>query len=150
MLDRRLESPNWSLRLAYGLVPLVAGIDKFFNLLTYWPKYLSEVTTDVLPVAPQTFMYAVGVIEILAGILVLSPYARAGAYVVGAWLIAIAANLVLGGWYDIAVRDLVMSIGAFALARMNEVREPEVVRRQRVPSTSPIGSPAGASAQGAI
>jgi hypothetical protein len=94
----------------------------------------------MLPVAPQTFMYAVGIIEIIAGLLVLAA-PRIGGYVVSVWLVGIAANLVMAGFYDIAVRDLVMAVGAFCLARLAEpavARAP--VRRKR--GMEPITAPA--------
>jgi uncharacterized membrane protein YphA (DoxX/SURF4 family) len=122
MLDDHLEKPWWILRVAYGVVPIVAGLDKFTNLLTDWTQYLSPLALRVLPLSATTFMYIVGIIEIAAGILVLSKLTRIGAYVVSAWLAAIAVNLLLTGYFDIAVRDLVMAIGAFTLAKMTEVR----------------------------
>jgi uncharacterized membrane protein YphA (DoxX/SURF4 family) len=106
------------LRYTYGLVPIVAGADKFTNFLTDWPAYLRGVES-MIPIAPATFMIVVGIIEIVAGLLVLR-FTRLGAYVVAAWLVAIAVVLMLGGWYDIAVRDLVMAIGAYCLARLYE------------------------------
>jgi uncharacterized membrane protein YphA (DoxX/SURF4 family) len=123
MRNQDLDAPWWTLRLTYGLVPIVAGFDKFTNLLTDWTQYLSPVATQVLPVSAATFMHVVGVIEIIAGLLVLSRWTRVGAYVVSAWLVAIAANLVTTGQYlDVAVRDLVMAVGAFTLARLTEAR----------------------------
>jgi len=110
--------------MAYGLVPIVAGLDKFSNLLTDWKQYLSPLAVRMLPISPSAFMEAVGVIEIVAGILVLSKFTRFGAWIVAAWLVAIALNLIsTGHYYDIAVRDLTLAVGAFALARMTEVRE---------------------------
>jgi uncharacterized membrane protein YphA (DoxX/SURF4 family) len=133
MLDERLNTSWWALRLAYGLVPIVAGLDKFTNLLARWTDYLSPFATRVLPVAPSTFMHVVGVIEIIAGIIVLTRYTRYGAYIVAAWLILIALNLlVTGHYFDVAVRDVVLAIGAFVLARLTEVREDV---RHRVEST---------------
>ena len=124
MLDTDLNKPWWAMRLAYGLVPIVAGLDKFTNLLTDWRRYLSPWVEPLLPVSGTVFMYAVGIIEIFAGIIVLTKYTRIGAYVVSGWLIAIALNLLsTGHYFDIAVRDLVMSLGAFTLAKMTEVRE---------------------------
>ena len=124
MLDRTLEKPWWALRIAYGVVPILAGLDKFTNLLTDWTQYLSPFAVGVLPISATLFMYIVGVIEIAAGLIVLSKWTRIGAYIVGAWLVAIAVNLLTTGQYfDIAVRDLVMSVGAFALAKMTAVRE---------------------------
>lgn len=103
------------LKYTYGLVPIVAGLDKFTHLLTDWDKYLAPVVTDILPIQAATFMYLVGVIEIIAGILVfIKP--KIGSLVVALWLIGIAINLLLTGQYfDIAVRDTVMAIGAFSL-----------------------------------
>jgi len=110
------------LRLTYGLVPIVAGLDKFFNLLVHWEKYLPNQVASMLPVSPATFMLVVGVIEIVAGLAVLTVLTRLGAYVVMAWLLLIAANLIIGGFYDIAVRDVVMAIGAFVLGQAAAVR----------------------------
>jgi uncharacterized membrane protein YphA (DoxX/SURF4 family) len=123
MHDTRLNQPWWLLRLAYGLVPIVAGLDKFTNLLTQWDQYLSPLVPRLLHVSPSTFMHIVGVIEIAAGILVMTRLTRIGAYVVSGWLAAIALNLLTTGrFFDIAVRDLVMSAGAFTLARLTEAR----------------------------
>jgi hypothetical protein len=96
-------------------LPILAGLDKFMNLLTDWNKYLAPVVTDVIPVSSGTFMNAVGVIEIIAGIIVfVKP--KLGSIIVGIWLIAIAINLLLTGQYfDVAVRDVIMAIGAFCL-----------------------------------
>src|SRR5688572_23309264 len=103
------------LRWTYGLVPIVAGVDKFMHILTDWNKYLAPVVTDIIPLSPTAFMSIVGVIEILAGILVLAR-PKVGSLIVGLWLIGIAINLLLTGQYfDIAVRDIVMAIGAFCL-----------------------------------
>jgi uncharacterized membrane protein YphA (DoxX/SURF4 family) len=122
-MDERLSSSWWALRLAYGLVPIVAGLDKFTNLLTRWTDYLSPLATRILPLAPSTLMHVVGVIEIAAGVFVLTRYTRYAAYVVAAWLLLIALNLLTTGHYfDIAVRDVVMAVGAFVLARLSEVR----------------------------
>ncbi|GAB2534108.1 tRNA (5-methylaminomethyl-2-thiouridylate)-methyltransferase [Rufibacter soli] len=103
------------LRYTYGLVPIVAGLDKFTHLLTNWDKYLAPVVTDILPIQAHTFMSVVGVIEIIAGFLVLVK-PKIGALVVALWLVGIAFNLLLTGQYfDVAVRDVVMAIGAFSL-----------------------------------
>ena len=109
--------------LAYGLVPIVAGFDKFSNLIVDWKQYLSPLAIRLLPITPTSFMQVVGVIEIAAGIIVLSRLTRLGAYLVSAWLFAIALNLLTTGHYfDIAVRDFVLSIGAYTLAKMTEAR----------------------------
>jgi len=121
--DSRLSSSYWALRVTYLVVPIVAGLDKFFNVLTNWPKYLSPAFAHMIPMSPHAFMRLVGVVEIIAGLLVLSGrLTRVGAYIVMAWLICIAINLVALGMPDIAVRDLAMAVGAFALARLEEVR----------------------------
>jgi uncharacterized membrane protein YphA (DoxX/SURF4 family) len=122
-MKSQLETPWWSLRMVYGLIPIVAGADKFFNLLTDWPKYLSPLLAGMLPFSPDTFMQIVGVIEIAAGLLVLSKLTRIGGYVVSAWLVAIALNLLVSGQYlDVAARDLAMAVGAFVLAKLSEAR----------------------------
>ncbi len=104
-----------TLRITYGLVPIIAGLDKFMHVLTDWNKYLAPVVTDVIPLSPGAFMSIVGVIEIVAGIIVfVRP--KLGSIIVGLWLIGIAINLLLTGQYfDVAVRDIVMAIGAFCL-----------------------------------
>ena len=123
MLDDRLDSSFWALRLAYGLVPIVAGLDKFTNLLTHWTDYLSPLATRILPVSATTLMHVAGVVEVAAGIFVLTKFTRYAAYVVSAWLLLIAINLLTTGhFFDIAVRDVVMAVGAFVLARMSEVK----------------------------
>ena len=103
------------LKWTYGLVPIVAGADKFTHLLTNWDQYLAPIVTDVIPVQPHTFMSIVGIIEIVAGIIVLTR-PKVGSLVVGFWLCGIAINLLLTGQYfDVAVRDIVMAIGVFCL-----------------------------------
>src|SRR3954468_10829388 len=86
-----VDSVYWTLRTSFGLVPLLAGLDKFVNLLTHWPKYVAPAFASALPITPQHLMYGVGVIEIVAGLAVLlSPWTKVFAYVVAAWLAAIA------------------------------------------------------------
>src|SRR5687768_1443259 len=110
----------WSiLRFTFGIVPIVAGLDKFTNLLVNWEMYLHPDIVSMLPFSAHTFMQIVGGIEIIAGILVFAK-PMLGGYVVMAWLICIALQLIASGnYYDIAVRDLVMSIGALSLARLS-------------------------------
>ena len=118
-----LESLYRPLWLTYGLVPLLAGLDKFFNLLTDWPQYLSPMVAGLLPVSPEAFMHVVGVIEIAVGLMVLTRWTRLGAWIAAAWLVLIALNLVTMGLFDIAVRDLAMAVGAYTLARLAELRQ---------------------------
>ena len=106
------------MRLAFTVAPIVFGLDKFFNVLVDWPVYLAPWINDIAPGSGQQFMYFVGATEIVAGILVaLKP--RYGAYVVAGWLGGIIINLVtLSGYYDIALRDFGLLLGALALARL--------------------------------
>lgn len=108
------------LRLGFTVAPIIAGLDKFLQLLTNWDKYLAPQVSGTLGVAPHTFMMIVGAIEIVAGLLVaVNP--RIGGYVVSAWLVGIIINLLLvGGYLDVALRDLGLALGAFALARLAE------------------------------
>lgn len=103
------------MRWTYSLVPILAGLDKFTHILVNWDQYLAPVVTDVIPMEPHSFMSIVGVIEIIAGILVfIRP--RMGSLVVAGWLLGIVINLLLAGnYYDVAVRDAVMAVGAFSL-----------------------------------
>ena len=112
--DRMATAANL-LRYTYAIVPILAGLDKFLHLLTDWDKYLAPAVANLLPFSTGAFMNVVGIIEIIAGVLVLIK-PKIGALVVSLWLIGIALNLLLTGeYFDIAVRDLVMAIGAFSL-----------------------------------
>lgn len=110
------------LQLTYGLVPLLAGLDKFTNLLTDWSQYLAPWLADLLPFSPDVFLWIVGVIEIAVGLMVLTRWPRIGAWLAAGWLCAIALQLVTIGLFDIAVRDLAMAVGAYTLARLAEAR----------------------------
>lgn len=107
-----------TLHITYAVLPIVAGLDKFTNLLTHWSDYLGSNIKAILPMDPMVFMKVAGIIEIVAGILViLKPLF--GAYLVMVWLICIALVLIIGGnYFDVAVRDLVMAIGAFSFAQI--------------------------------
>ena len=120
-MDARLATPFRALRLALGVTATLAGLDKYFNILANWSSYVSPAAASWLPVPVPTFMGIVGVVEIAVGVAILWAAPRIGAYVASAWLLLIAANLVLGGHFDVAVRDVVMSIAAFTLARACEV-----------------------------
>jgi uncharacterized membrane protein YphA (DoxX/SURF4 family) len=122
--DHRLNIAWWALRIGLGLAPILAGIDKYFNILADWSMYLSPLATKVVPVSAATFMHIVGVVEVSAGVIVLSRWTKIGSYVVMAWLLSIAVNLLTTGmFYDLAVRDVEIAIGAFALAQLTSVRE---------------------------
>jgi uncharacterized membrane protein YphA (DoxX/SURF4 family) len=137
--QRIVDSAWWTLRISFGLVPFLAGLDKFFNLLVDWPKYLATPFGRLIPMSPQGFMYVVGVIEMVAGMgVLLTRWTRPFAYVVAAWLTCIAINLIAGRWFDIAVRDLVMAASAVTLARLTsvvEVRSGAVARLHPAPAT---------------
>jgi uncharacterized membrane protein YphA (DoxX/SURF4 family) len=125
-MDHRLEPAWWALRIGLGLGPFLAGLDKFFNLLTNWEMYLSPLAEKMLPFSASTFMHIVGVIEMIVGLAILTRWTRLGSYVATIWLICIALNLVsTGAFFDLAVRDIEIAIGAFTLARLTEVRQTE-------------------------
>ena len=107
-----------TLRVALAVVPIAMGVDKFFNLLGPWSRYLAPAIAQVLPVSPGTFMRAAGAIEIIAGLIVaVDPLV--GGWLVAAWLWAVTVNLLLArGYYDVAIRDFGLSLGAVALARL--------------------------------
>ena len=107
------------LRTVFTVAPILFGLDKFTNILTDWTIYLAPVATTVVPVSAQTFMYIVGVVEIVAGIAV-AVRPRFGSLLVAVWLLGIIINLlVLGGFYDVALRDFGLLVGALALNRLS-------------------------------
>jgi hypothetical protein len=106
------------LRTVFTVAPIAFGLDKFFNLLTDWPAYLAPFVDRLVPGTAQQAMYAVGVIEIIAGLLV-AARPRYGAVVVAVWLAGIIGNLLLlGHFYDVALRDFGLLVGALALWRL--------------------------------
>jgi hypothetical protein len=120
--SRTLADPAYqaflALRTAFTVAPIVFGLDKFANLLTDWPGYLASWIDDIVPGSGQDAMYAIGVIEILAGIAVaLVP--RYGGLLVAAWLAGIILNLLtIPGFYDVALRDFGLLVAALALSRL--------------------------------
>ena len=127
-LDRstRLRNPSYQafllLRTVFTVAPILFGLDKFANLMTDWPMYLAPWIDGILPGDASTAMYIVGVIEIAAGILVaVAP--RIGAYVVAVWLAGIIVNLLtVPGFYDVALRDFGLLVGALALGRLADAQ----------------------------
>jgi uncharacterized membrane protein YphA (DoxX/SURF4 family) len=130
LADAAAARPDWRdpryqafalLRLAFTVAPIAFGLDKFFNVMVHWPNYLAPWINDIAPGTAQQFMYFVGVTEILAGVIVaLKP--RYGAYVVAAWLGGIIVDLLTySGFYDIALRDFGLMLGALTLARLASV-----------------------------
>ncbi len=119
------------LHAGFVAIPTIAGIDKFFHLITNWDKYLAPQIARLLPFRGHTFMLIAGVIEIIAGLIV-AVKPRVGGFLVSAWLCAIALDLVLlGGNLDVAIRDLGLAAGAFSLAELAAVYEPG---RERAPA----------------
>ncbi len=119
----RGESPAYSayriLHAGYAILPIVAGADKFFNYLTNWERYLAPEIPRLLSVDAATFMMGVGAVEILAGLIVaLAP--RFGGYLVALWMVGIIVNLLMvPGYYDVALRDFGLALGALALANLS-------------------------------
>ena len=107
------------LQIAFIVAPIVAGLDKFFNLLTFWPQYLAPFASSVLHGHDALFMKLVGIVEIIAGILVwIKP--RIFSYIVALWLLLIIINLlVLENYYDVLFRDIGLLLGALALGRLS-------------------------------
>jgi hypothetical protein len=119
------------LRLGFTVAPLAFGLDKFWNGMVYWPKYLAPWVNHIAPGSAQQFMYFVGAVEIAAGLAVLLK-PRYGAYLVAAWLAGIVTNLFsYSGWYDIAVRDFGLMLAALTLARLASVYDPPLSLRSR-------------------
>jgi uncharacterized membrane protein YphA (DoxX/SURF4 family) len=106
------------LHVAFVVAPVIAGLDKFTHLLVNWDQYLAPAIARILPFSPSGFMLAVGVIEIAAGLLVaIKP--RIGGLVVAAWMVGIIINLLIAGnYFDVALRDLGLALGAIALSRL--------------------------------
>jgi uncharacterized membrane protein YphA (DoxX/SURF4 family) len=124
----------WTLRIGLGLVPILAGLDKFFNLLANWEMYLNPLIPRVLHISAPSVMHVVGVIEIVVGILMFTRFTRYLSYVLMIWLWAISLNLIAQGQFlDIAVRDILISLGAFTLAKLTEVRELGVINETSLP-----------------
>lgn len=111
------------LRTVFTVAPVIFGLDKFTNLLTDWTMYLAPIVTDLVPLPAQTIMFVVGVVEIVAGLAVaLMP--RFGSLLVAAWLLGIIINLiVLGSFYDVALRDFGLLVGALALNRLAQTKQ---------------------------
>lgn len=123
-VSTHVTSPSYQayqiLHIAFTVAPIVAGADKFLHFLTNWDRYLSPLVPQVTGVSAHTFMLGVGVIEIIAGLIVaFAP--RIGGWIVGLWLCGIVANLLsMQAYFDIALRDFGLALGAFALARISE------------------------------
>ncbi|PYR67042.1 MAG: hypothetical protein DMF87_01950 [Acidobacteria bacterium] len=119
----RVSSPSYQayqiLHVAFTVAPVIAGLDKFTHFLVNWDQYLSPMMPR-LGLSVHTFMLGVGVIEVVAGLIVaVAP--RIGGWIVGLWLCGIILNLLtIPGYFDVALRDLGLALGSFALARLSE------------------------------
>ena len=137
----RLNVGWWALRIGLGVGPIITGIDKYFNKLADWGMYLSPLATKVVPVSATTFMHVIGVVEIIAGLIVLSRWTRLGSYIVMFWLLGIAVNLLTTGmFYDLAMRDVEIAVGAFALTQLTAVREQFATAKQGAKAVSQFHS----------
>lgn len=118
------------LKYAYGIVVLVVGLDKLFatNFIVNWGMYVNSYVLAVIPI--NVFLIIIALVEIAVAILLLTKYTRLAAYVSAAWLLLIAANLVMLGYVDIAARDVLLAVGALALARLTEAVESGQQRMQ--------------------
>ena len=124
VINVRASSPSYQayqiLHVAFTVAPIVAGMDKFFHFLVNWDIYLSPLVEKTLGISAHSFMLGVGVVEVVAGLLVAAA-PRIGGYVVGLWLCGIILNrLSIPAYLDVALRDLGLALGAFALARLSE------------------------------
>jgi len=121
--ERRLVAAWWALRIVLGGGVFIAGLDKFFNVITTWSMYLSPLAERLLPVDGKAFLRAAGVLEMALGLGVLARFTRFTSYLLAAWLFAIAVNLALtGNFWDLCLRDLEIATSAFVLARLTEWR----------------------------
>lgn len=122
VLTKKLSDIQTFMKFTYGLIPIVAGADKFTNLLTEWVTYLNPDIAQLLPFSSDLFMQLIGLMEIGVGIMVLIKPKRA-AYVVSGWLVLIAISLMESGHYlDVALRDLVIAAGAYVLGKLSAMK----------------------------
>ena len=120
---QKLVTTWWTMRMTYGLLFIVAGADKFTNIVTVWSKYLSPMVLERVAIDISQIMMGVACIELLIGALILFCCPRLGGYLAMLWLLMISANLLsMGIYYDIAVRDIVMAVGALTLARLTSLK----------------------------
>jgi uncharacterized membrane protein len=139
--DDRLNTSWWVLRIGLGVGPIITGIDKYFNKLTDWGMYLSPIVTKIVPVSAATFMHIVGVVEIIAGLVVLSRWTKVGSYLVMFWLLGIAVNLLTTGmFYDLAMRDVEIALGGFVLSQLTAVREQQSMEAKTAVRRSPLAT----------
>ena len=125
-MDTRLTILTLAMRIAFGLMATLAGLDKFFNILADWEGYVAPLAASLLPFSTATFMMIVGIVEIAVGITILGVRPALGAYVAAVWLTLVSVNLLMGGFLYIAVRDLVLALSAVTFGRLYELSRPAV------------------------
>jgi hypothetical protein len=136
-MDDNLKTAWWSLKLALFLGPFLAGLDQFFHLLVNWDMYLSPMAQRILGGLSHPFMLAVGVVEMIVGLMIITRWTRLGAYIASIWLLLIAINLLTTGHYfDIALRDVGLCLSAFGLAKLTEALSVSRVRETPVEEAS--------------
>ncbi|MBW7886796.1 MAG: hypothetical protein H3C35_00370 [Bacteroidetes bacterium] len=119
--NQSLKNTYYILKYLFVIVPIVAGLDKFANILTNWEQYISPTVARLLPISAATFMMIIGVGEIIAGFIVLKK-PEVGGYIVATWLSVIALTLLAGFTYiDVAVRDFVMVVSAVTMAKLSKI-----------------------------
>lgn len=128
-MTSRADQSWWILRVIIGGMGIASGIDKFTNILVDWDNYIAPFFRDLLPVTGDQFMYAVGAFEIILGIGIFTRFTQIFAYLFSAWLLAIALNLLIGGDWDIAARDVAISASAFTLAHLSTSQAVDTKRR---------------------
>jgi len=127
-MSDKMTTAWWSLRIAFFLGLLLAGLDKFFHRLTNWDQYLSPMAQRGLGAHSHQFMLVAGAVEVLIALLVITSWTRLGAYLASLWMLLNAINLVATGQYfDIALRDLGLCLAAFGLAKLTEAGEAEIL-----------------------
>ena len=138
-MDKQLANRTTALQIAFGATAVLAGLDKFFNILAEWSTYLGPLVLNIVPVSADVLMRMVGIIEVGVGACILFAAPVLGTYAASAWLFAVAVNLLTAGHFDVAVRDVVLSVAALSLARALELRattaanhEPAEVHRRQV------------------
>jgi len=120
--DQRTDALRQALRIAFGATAIIAGADKFANILTDWAQYVSPIASNLIPFSPQVLMQVAGLVEIAVGVMLLTRWTLVAGYILAAWLTAIALNLAITGqFWDIAVRDLLLALSAYTLAELTSV-----------------------------
>jgi uncharacterized membrane protein YphA (DoxX/SURF4 family) len=132
VISHKVEGVYQLLRASLGVMALAAGLDKFANMLARWDGYLAPPIAERLG-GTGWFMAVVGIVEVLVGVAILTGATRTFGYLLCGWLVAIACNLVIGGYYDIAVRDLMIAAAAFSLAQLARARAEPMATVQIVP-----------------